>query len=106
MHAALRAAAPLLALAGLIALLSLAAPRPAEAGPAPGARAIAQATELAREWGRCPTARPAHRALARAVRTRAPRPRAVRARAAVRAWREVARECARPVPLPTVSPEA
>jgi hypothetical protein len=106
MHATLRAAPPLLALAALVALLALAAPRPAAGAQAPGAPAIAQAGELAREWGRCPTARPAHRALARAVRTRAPRPRVLRARAALRAWRQVARECTRPVPLPTVSPEA
>jgi hypothetical protein len=74
------------------------------AAPAPGDALIAQARELAGDWGRCPTARPAARVLAQAERTSAPRPRVRRARAAVRAWHGVARDCARPVPQPTVTP--
>lgn len=74
------------------------------AAPAPGDALIAQARELAGHWGRCPIARPAARVLAQAERTAAPRPRVRRARAAVRAWQAVARDCARPVPQPTVTP--
>ena len=74
------------------------------AAPAPGAADIARATALSHEWGRCPTARPAARVLAQAVRTEKPRPRVRRARAAVRAWTVVAAECSRPVAMPTVTP--
>lgn len=73
------------------------------AAPAPGDAAIAKATSLSQQWGRCPTARPAHRLLAQAVRTTKPRPRARRARVALRAWTEVARVCSRPVDQPTVT---
>ena len=72
--------------------------------PAPGDAAIARATALSQEWGRCPTARPAARLLAQAVRTEKPRPRVLRARAAVRAWTAVAAECSAPVAMPTVTP--
>ena len=91
-----------------ISLVALTALAPAVAGAAPasasapGDRAIARAEALSAQWGRCPTARPAHRVLAQARRTAAPRPRAARARAAVRSWSRVARECSRPVPMPTV----
>jgi hypothetical protein len=91
------------------ALLLLAAVLPAAlaaspAAQAPGDAAIHRATALQRQWGRCPTARPAARVLAQAVATTKPVPRAKRARAALRAWREVARECATPVPMPGVTP--
>ncbi len=92
----------LVALAALIPALGAAAP----ASAAPGDAAIARAGTLATQWGRCPTARPAHRVLAQARRTEAPRPRARRAHAALRAWTEVARVCARPVPQPRVIPPA
>lgn len=68
----------------------------------PAAKPLARATALSKSWGRCPTARPAHRLLNRAQRTRAAKPRVVRARAAVRAWRGVAATCSKPVPQPTV----
>jgi len=94
-------------LAASLAALALLPLGGALAGPpAPGGAAIASAEALAAEWGRCPTARPAHRVLARAKATREARPRARRARAAVRAWEGVARDCARPVDQPTVSPGA
>lgn len=91
------------------ALLLLAAVLPAAlaaspAAPAPGDAAIRTATALQQQWGRCPTARPATRLLARAVATTRPAPRARRARVALRAWRDVARECAAPVPMPEVIP--
>ena len=72
------------------------------AAPPPGSAAIAQAQALAVEWDRCPTARPAQRLLAQARQTTAPAPRARRARAALRAWTEVARVCSQPVDQPTV----
>jgi hypothetical protein len=97
----------LTALAALaLALAVPALERPVAAAAASGDAAIARAAALADRWGRCPTARPAHRALARARRTAAPRPRARRARVALRSWRSVARECSRPVDQPTVSPVA
>lgn len=87
----------------LVAVLpaALAASAPATA---PGDAAIRKASALQREWGRCPTARPAARLLAQAVATTKPVPRAKRARAALRAWSRVARECAAPVPMPEVTP--
>jgi hypothetical protein len=90
----------------LVVLLAAAALLPAAAGAAarPGAADIARATALQAQWGRCPTAPPAARVLARARATTKPVPRAKRARAAVRAWTVVARECARPVPMPQVTP--
>ena len=87
----------LLAMISLPTALSVAA-------PAAGAADIARATALSHEWGRCPTARPAARVLAQAVRTEKPRPRVRRARAAVRAWTAVVAECSRPVAMPTVTP--
>ena len=91
------------------ALLFLAAVLPAALAASPGAFAagdvaIQKATALQQEWGRCPTARPAARVLAQAVATTKPVPRAKRARAALRAWTTVARECAAPVPMPQVTP--
>lgn len=88
-----------LMLTALVAPLS-AAPAPP---PAPGDAAIARADALAAHWGRCPTARPAERVLDQARRTTAPVPRVRRARAALRAWTEVARVCAQPVDQPTVT---
>jgi len=87
-----------LLLAALAVPLS-AAPAPP---PAPAAVAIARAETLAARWGRCPTARPAQRLLDQARRTTAPVPRVRRARAAVRAWTEVARACSQPVDQPAV----
>ena len=72
------------------------------AGSAPGSAAIAEAEALAVQWDRCPTARPAQRLLVQARQTTAPAPRARRARAALRAWTEVARVCSQPVDQPTV----
>ena len=93
----------------LIALVALAALVPALTGAspvaaAPGDVALARAEALSAQWGRCATSRPAHRALAQARRTTAARPRAARARVALRSWTEVARGCARPVPQPVVTP--
>jgi len=93
-----------IAAVGIAALASLAAPGVAAPAPAPGDALIARAQALAGTWGRCPTARPAARALALAERTTAPRPRVRRARAALGAWQSVARECAQPVAQPTVTP--
>ncbi len=90
----------------VIALLLAALAGPVSAAPAPppapGAAVIARAEALAAQWGRCPTARPAQRVLDQARRTTAPVPRVRRARAALRAWTEVARVCAQPVDQPTV----
>jgi len=93
----------------LLAVLLLAAVLPAAlsaspTAPAPGDAAIRQATALQQEWGRCPTAGPAARVLAQAVATTKPVPRAKRARAALRAWNRVARDCRAPVPMPEVTP--
>lgn len=90
------------AAAAAIAIGGLGAPDASAA--APGDALLARAGALSQQWGRCPTARPAHRVLSVARRTSAPRPRVRRARAAVRRWHAVARECSRPVPQPTVSP--
>ncbi|WP_217914227.1 hypothetical protein [Miltoncostaea marina] len=93
-----------IALTALAALTpALAAGAPGHGAPAPGDRLVARADAMAAQWGRCPTARTAHRVLAQARRTTAPRPRVRRARAAVRSWQGVARECARPVPMPSVT---
>lgn len=98
---------PVLRSALVIALLLAVIAGPAAAAPAPapvatGSAAIARAQALAQQWGRCPTARPAQRLLDQAVRTTRPVPRARRARAALRAWTDVARVCAQPVDQPTV----
>jgi hypothetical protein len=90
------------AAAAALALGGLGGSQPAAA--AAGDSLLARAEALSQQWGRCPTARPAHRVLAEARRTSEPRPRVRRARAALRAWSAVAQECARPVPQPTVSP--
>ena len=75
----------------------------AAAPAAPGQPALREASALARDWGRCPTARPAHRALAAA--RRAPRVRrAAAAGRAVAAWRTVRAECRTPVPVPVAVP--
>lgn len=91
----------LIALLLVVSAAPLAA-APAPAPPAPGAALIVRAEALAAQWGRCPTARPAHRVLDQARRTTAPVPRVRRARAALRSWTAVARECARPVAQPEV----
>lgn len=93
-----------IAIVALAVLAPLAVSGAGAPEPAPGDALIARAHVLAGQWGRCPTARPAARVLARAERTAAPRPRVRRARAAVRAWQAVASECAQPVPQPTVTP--
>jgi hypothetical protein len=88
----------------LTAAVGIPAMASAAPAPAPGDAAIAKATSLSQQWGRCPTARPAARLLARAVRTTEAKPRARRARVALRAWNQVARDCAVPVAMPTVTP--
>ncbi len=93
----------------LLGALLLAAVLPAAlaaspAAKAPGDAAIQKATALQREWGRCPTARPAARLLAQARATTRPVPRAKRARVALQAWNQVARDCRAPVPMPEVTP--
>jgi hypothetical protein len=95
-----------IAVAGIAALASIAVPGgvAAASAPAPGDAIITRARDLADKWGRCPTARPAAQVLALAERTKAPRPRVRRARAALGAWNSVARECAQPVAQPTVTP--
>ena len=76
-----------IAVVGIAALASLAVPGLASSSaPAPGDAIIARAHDLAGTWGRCPTARPAAQVLALAERTKAPRPRVRRARAALGAW--------------------
>jgi hypothetical protein len=101
----------LIALALALLVPALAQGAPMAAGPAPAASAVtkdpaaaalAQARRLSADWGRCPTSRPAHRLLGIATRTRAPRPRVQRARAALRAWRLVAADCSKPLPQPSV----
>ncbi|MCC6831295.1 MAG: hypothetical protein IT200_08110 [Thermoleophilia bacterium] len=93
------------ALALLLLAVLVAQPSAAAQAHRPGDVALRQATALSAQWGRCPTSPPAHRALA-AART-APHPaRAVRARAALRAWRQVVRECSAPVPMPVADPTA
>lgn len=67
--------------------------------------ALRQAEHLAHRWGRCPTSRPAHGALAVARHARGER-RGPAARRALAAWRHVADECSRPVPDQTVDPTA
>ena len=94
-----------IAVVGLAALAPLAVPGlAASSARSPGDAIIARAQDLAGQWGRCPTARPAAQALALAERTKAPRPRVRRARAALGAWNAVARDCAQPVAQPTVTP--
>jgi hypothetical protein len=80
------------------------APR-AEAARDAAAPALREASALAGRWGRCPTSRPAHAALRRAVAA-PPRLRPVRARTALRAWRTVVRECGAPVAMPAADPAA
>lgn len=92
----------LIAVLALAATAALAQGAPAGVAKDPAAAPIATATQLSKTWGRCPTARSAHRTLAIARRTKATKPRVRRARAAVRAWRDVARECSKPVEQPTV----
>lgn len=87
----------------VLLLGALAMPLAAAPAPAPGDAAIARAEVLAAHWGRCPTARPAQRLLDQARRTEQPAPRVRRARAALRAWTEVARVCAQPVDQPVVA---
>jgi hypothetical protein len=95
-----------IAVVGIAALASIAVPGVASSSSAagPGDAMIARAQSLAGKWGRCPTARPAAQVLALAERTKAPRPRVRRARAALGAWNTVARECSQPVAQPTVTP--
>ena len=94
----------------LIGALLLAAVLPAALAASPAAAhasgdaAIQRAGALQQEWGRCPTAPPAARVLAQAVATTKPVPRAKRARAALRAWNRVVRECRAPAPMPRVTP--
>lgn len=87
----------------LVLTLCLALPGLGLGAPTSTARLIAEASALEARWGRCPTAPPAARILEQARRSGAPVPRARRARAAVRAWTEVARVCSLPVDQPTVA---
>lgn len=82
----------------MLATAALATTAPAMAAPAAPAReSLREATALAQKWGRCPTSRPAHSALAQARRA----PTAARAEAALMAWRGVADVCSAPVAMPT-----
>ncbi len=93
----------LIAVLALLAVTAVAQAAPSSsAAKDPAAAPIATATKLSQTWGRCPSARTAHRTLAIARRTRAAKPRVKRARAAVRAWRGVQRECSKPVDQPIV----
>jgi hypothetical protein len=82
--------------------LTLTLAAPALSAPPPP-QALARAEALAAHWDRCPTAATAERVLDQARRPNAPVPRARRARAALRAWTEVARVCSQPVDQPTVT---
>lgn len=93
----------------LTLLLAAAAVLPAAAGAAPSTSAkdpaavpLARAAEMSSVWGRCESARSAHRLLTIARRTSAVRPRVNRARAAVIAWRSVERDCSKPFNGPRV----
>ena len=86
--------------AALAPSAALAAPRPV-ADVRPSAP-LAAAQVLEAQWGRCPTARPALALVAVAERPDAPSIRLVRARVALRAFRIVAAECSKPVPMPSV----
>lgn len=94
----------IIAITALIVLAGVTVAQGAPAGAAkdPAAAPIATATALSQTWGRCPSARTAHHVLAVARRTRAVKPRVKRARAAVRAWRGVVRECSKPIEQPIV----
>jgi hypothetical protein len=76
---------------------------PAVAAPSP-AQTLRQAEDLASTWGRCPTARPAHRALALAEKPAAMKVRIVRAHRALDAWQQVVVECSAPIDLPVAQP--
>lgn len=97
-------------LATLAIATAIAAPASsAAAGATPhaaGDAALREATRLSVTWGRCPTARPAHRAL-RVARTATGPRRPPAARRARDAWRRVAVVCARPAPpMPVADPSA
>lgn len=106
----LRMTTPRLALTLLVAAAAVvpaAAAPSAQAAPArsaadPAAAPLAVASEMAGVWGRCETARPAHRLLRVAKRTGPVRPRVKRARAAVIRWRMVERTCSKPFNGPRV----
>jgi len=102
-HGTLVGVRRILILALLHAAVLPAALAASPAAPAPGDAAIARASALQSQWGRCPTAPPAARVLAQARATTKPVPRAKRARAALRAWTTVARQCAAPVAMPQVT---
>lgn len=74
---------------------------PAVAAPSP---ALRQAQDLASTWGRCATARPAHRALSLAEKPAAMKVRVARAHRALDAWQQVVVECSAPIDLPVAQP--
>lgn len=90
-------------LVATLAALAVAAPVAAGAPAPEGSQTLVKAEALASIWGRCPTAAPANGLLQAARRPAAERVRDRRAGAALRAFRSVALECAKPVPLPRVS---
>ncbi|MEQ8833753.1 MAG: hypothetical protein RIB67_04835 [Miltoncostaeaceae bacterium] len=79
-----------------------AAAAPLKPAKDPAAAPLARAAEMSQVWGRCQTARPAHRLLTIAKRTPAVRPRVKRAKAAVIKWRSVERVCSKPFNGPRV----
>ena len=83
------------------AAFAVPAATPVVAAPSP---ALRQAQELASTWGRCATARPAHRALAIAQKPAAMKVRVVRAHRALEAWQRVVVECSAPIDLPVAQP--
>jgi hypothetical protein len=68
--------------------------------------ALREAQELSSVWGRCATARPAHRALTLAEKPAAKRVRVTRANRALGAWQRVIVECSAPIDLPVAQPGA
>jgi hypothetical protein len=98
---------PRLLLVALSASAAIALPigAPVIAAPSP-APALRHAEDLAATWGRCATARPAHRALALAQKPAAMKVRVVRAHRALDAWQQVVVECSAPIDLPVAQPGA
>ena len=92
-----------IAAAAFVPTVALAAPQAPASAQDPASSALRAADTLAADWGRCATARPAHRMLAIAHTTRARQMRMHRAQGALRAWRTVKQECSKPVAQPQVS---
>jgi hypothetical protein len=87
----------------ITAALALPIAAPVVAAPSP---ALRQAQDLASTWGRCATARPAHRALALAEKPATMKLRVLRAHRALEAWQQVVVECSEPIDLPVAQPGA